>query len=238
MPGSLMTRMILSAAVAAIILLLGASALSKPRSKARIESPPVPPTLTELENTRLQRERLEFDKDKAKSDAERAEKTIKVEESKVFWSALATGVPLAVGVIAIAAGVWNQNRQARNQFELKAAEIIFSGTTPQAVLRRGKALKAIFGTNLSRDFLSDFKPENIGDPKEPSEQKLAFLDHVLKTPDKQADIVKLWFALFPGDFRWLARFAPEQFKDLEFPEIQRLFATITPEERSNEDPKV
>jgi len=243
------TRMMLMVLIPAIMLLLVGSGSAEPnsavrsqtsprsarlrrdtrakdKSKARSQPSPSPPTLAELESIRLQRERLEFDKVKSKSDAERADKTIKVEESKVFWSALATAVPLAVGVIAIVAGFWNQNRQAKHQFELKAAEIIFSGTTPQAVLSRGKALKTIFGTNLSRDFLSDFKPENIGAYKEPSEAKLAFLDHVLKDPNKKAEIVQLWFRLFPGDYKWLVRFDPESFKDSDLPEIKALFAPI------------
>jgi hypothetical protein len=176
---------------------------------------------------------LDFDKEKSKSDADRAERALSVEKLKAYLSALATAVPLLVGAAAIFFGFLRQNRQdrhqfemgaieAKTQFELKAAEIIFSGTTPQAILSRGKALKTIFGANFSKDFLSDFKPEDIGAYKEPSDEKRALLAHVLKDPNKKAEIVQLWFRLFPGDYKWLVRFDPESFKDNDLPEIKKL----------------
>src|SRR5258706_6868609 len=112
------------------------------------------PTTAEAENLKLQRERLEFDKEKANLDNNRAERAITLERNKAILSAFATAVPLAAAALAIVFGFLSQKKQAkhqsdlneaqaRHQFELKAAEIIFAGNTPQAMIRRGKALKKI-----------------------------------------------------------------------------------------------
>jgi hypothetical protein len=180
---------------------------------------PTPPTFLELENIGFQAMRLEFDEKRAQSDSERAERALLV-------STLATLIPLALGVIAIVVGVINQYRQAKHQFDLKAAEIIFSGTTPQTILSRGKALKKVFSKRLSKDFLADLKVEDIGGYTEPVDAKLAFLDKIVEKPEKKAEIIQTWFLVFPGDFRWLVRFAPEQFRDTDLPEIQDLLAKL------------
>ena len=219
-----MTRMAMGLVIVLTVLFLGTPVGSQSNSKTRIPPTPSPPSSFELESLRLQRERLEFDKEKSKADAQFEERKIEIEQSKAVWSAWGTAVPLIVGVVAIIFGVLNQHRQAKHQFELKAAEIIFSGTTPQAILSRGKALKTIFGNYLAKDFVSDFKPEDVGGYKEPSEEKRVFLEHIVKHPEKKAEIVKLWFELFPWDFKWLARIDPDQFKDSELPEIKEHLA--------------
>lgn len=203
-------------------------------AKAKEQATPGSPANVELENLRLQRERFEFEKKKAEADAEREEKKLKVEESKYWPSILATAGPLLAGVIAVIAGFYSQYRQSKHQFELKAAEIIFTGTTPQAVLNRGKALKALFSKNLSKDFLNDFKPDAYSGYKETSEDKRFFLEQVLKNPERRSELTRLWFTIFPGDYKWLVRAFPEEFKDSDLPEIIELLKG-TPFEKKNEE---
>jgi hypothetical protein len=149
---------------------------------------------------------------------------------------LSTAVPLIVGVIAVIAGFRSQYKQSKHQFELKAAEIIFTGTTPQAVLNRGKALKALFGESLSKDFLNDFKPEAYSGFKETSEDKRFFLEQLLENPEQKSEFTQLWFKVFPGDYKWLVRAFPEEFKDSDLPEIIELLKGTPFEKKNGEVP--
>jgi hypothetical protein len=235
-------RTVLMSLLAAILLFAIAtcgqalSRSSKSDSEVRGQPESAPPINIELENLHLQQARFEFDKKKAESDADREERKLGVEKSKVWWSAIATAVPLVVGVIVVIAGFRSQYKQSKHQFELKAAEIIFTGTTPQAVLNRGKVLKALFGDNLSKDFLKDFKPEDYSGYKETSEDKRFFLEQILKTPEKKSEITQLWFRTFPGDYKWLVRAFPEEFKDSDLPEIQKLLKGTPFEKKDQELP--
>jgi hypothetical protein len=226
------------------------SSRGKHKENPQSQPSPLPLTVAETETIRLQREKFEFDKEKSKSDADRAERSITVEKSKAIWSAIATAFPLLAAALAIFFGFLSQNRQAKlqsqlneaqakSQFELKAAEIMFSVTTPQAIIRRGRALKKIFGARLSNEFLGDLEPKDIGGDTEPVDGKVVFLDHLLKDPEKKAEIIRLWFHLFPGDFKWLMRIDPEQFRDIDLPEIQELLAKVEPpKETSLEGPRL
>jgi hypothetical protein len=181
------------------------------------------------------RERLEFDREKFASDAaiereklEIEREKVAVERSKVPWSAAATVVPLVAALLTLAYSIWSfrkqavqQSRQrsedARLQFELKAAEIAFSGATPLAVQNRARALKAIFGSRLPESFLSSYEPEEFGGKKEDPESKKFLLELLLKYPEKQLEIVLFWKELFPGDVDWLMRvhLSPHQVDEQE-----------------------
>jgi hypothetical protein len=205
-------------------------ALSCVLGEASARSTTKPPTASiaeakrpEAESLALQRERLELDKQKFASDrAAEKEKLelervkVEVEQSKVWWSALAAIVPLLAGLFTIGYGVWSFRRQTQLQvagqkdaaqlaFDIKAAEIAFEGKTPEAVRNRGKALKDIFGDRLSPTFMQGFDPRTVGGSKETPEVKQFFLELLLKYPDEKSDIVEYWDQLFPGDHTWLKR---------------------------------
>jgi hypothetical protein len=162
----------------------------------------------EIENKKLalEREKLEAQKSAAK------------------WSALTTVIPLAIGIFSLVLSIRHQTKMqqdaARLQFEIKAAEIAFSGKTPQAVANRTLALKQIFSERLPKNFATNFAPEEVGGDKEPSEDKKLFLEFLLKYPKDRSVIFDFWTTLFPGDEKWLGRmksllnspidFAPEE----------------------------
>jgi hypothetical protein len=97
--------------------------------------------------------------------------------------------------------VWSLRQQTRQQFELKAAEIMFAAATPKAMKKRGEYLMAIVGKRLPDDFLSRFQPE----VKEPSTEKLQLLELLLKYRANSREVLQLWDQLFPGDYEWLER---------------------------------
>jgi hypothetical protein len=158
----------------------------------------------------LQRERLEFDKQKLASDTDIENKKLKIEREKLEAenSTLSHLVPWITALAALGAfvfSVWSFGKQAELQFEIKAAEIAFSRETANAVKSRAKALKLIFPKRLPKDFTNDFDPKDFGSDKEPSDEKKFFLELLLKYPGKEAQAFELWAKLFPGDKEWLGR---------------------------------
>jgi hypothetical protein len=99
-----------------------------------------------------------------------------------------------------------QNESAKLQFEIKAAEIAFSGKTPEAVRNRASVLKTIFGDRLPENFPPTFDPKTYGGGKESPEEKMFFLELLLKYAGKETEIIKGWEMLF-GD-TWLDRVKP------------------------------
>lgn len=153
---------------------------------------------------------------------------LEVERSKAIWSAMATIVPLLAALGTLIYSVWSfskqttqtatlqkdaatetarlQNESAKLQFEIKAAEIAFAGKTPEAVTNRANVLKTIFGARLPENFPPPLDPKQHGGGKESPEEKLFFLELLLKYPDKETEIIKGWEVLF-GD-TWLDRVKP------------------------------
>ncbi|BCG03911.1 hypothetical protein PPGU19_084790 (plasmid) [Paraburkholderia sp. PGU19] len=178
----------------------------------------------------LARERLDFDKAKTafdqsienqKMELERKKLAndnarIDLDESKNWWAAASTIVPL-LGVLATLAfsiysfrkqqamQIESQNETARLNFEIKAAEIAFEGKSAYAVENRGRALRQIFSDRLRTDFLTNFNPDEFGGDAEPATQKMTLLDLLAKYPNQRTEILTNWSNLFPGDRSWLAR---------------------------------
>jgi hypothetical protein len=170
----------------------------------------------------LQQERLELEKQKYLLDVEMGNKKLEIERDKLRieeasskWLALSAAGPLTIALGTLAFSIWSFRKQGRQQadmqleaaklqFEIKAAEIAFSGRTPKAVANRAKVLKAFFPDRLPDDFTQRFSPDDFGS-KEPPEEKKFFLELLLKHPGKEAEVFDLWTKLFPGDEEWLLR---------------------------------
>jgi hypothetical protein len=74
------------------------------------------------------------------------------------------------------------------------------------VKNRASVLKTIFGNRLPENFPPTFEPETYGGGKESPEEKMFFLELLLKYPTKEKEIIKGWEMLF-GD-TWLDRVKP------------------------------
>jgi hypothetical protein len=204
----------------AMALLHGAMAHAEQTSQAHKGTSTGTPNAREL---LIQRERLELDKQKFASDANIENRKLDIEREKLHieestsrWSALSAVGPVTIALAALVFSVWSFLRQgkqqsamqleaAKLQFEIKAAELAFSGKTARAVANRAKALKTIFPVRLPGDFAEGFSPTDLVGNKEPSEEKKFFLELLLKYPEKKGEVFGLWEKLFPGDQDWLDR---------------------------------
>jgi hypothetical protein len=96
--------------------------------------------------TALEHEKLQLERDK-----------LKLERFKVWFS----WIPVLAIVAPIAYGIWEHGQNARAEFELKAAEIVLTASSPHAAANKAFALKRIFPNRLSEDFAESFDPNAL-----------------------------------------------------------------------------
>jgi len=235
------TTIVKLAAIISIALMASASSgigraqsnSSPPASNSKLAQTPTPASpedrKVDLESARLKLERDKFDEEKIREN-----KKLELENKKAWLTTGSIVVPLLAALITL----WSFRRQltentnaqqqtAKLQFEIKAAEIAFSGKTPEAVGNRAAVLKKMFGDRLPKDFPPSFDPTEHGGGIETSEEKLVFLRLILEHPDKKKEIVELWNTLF-GD-RWLERVEPLIVK-------QESAATLKDQDIATQDP--
>jgi len=81
----------------------------------------------------LDRDRLEFEKQKLVVESKKGEDQFKDEKAKIYWSAVSAIVPVIAALVTLGYGIWSfrrqvveaarlQNEGARLQFEIKAAD--------------------------------------------------------------------------------------------------------------------
>ena len=189
------------------------------QSTAHKSASPVPGGGASVDERRLEldRDRLEFEKQKFVVETKRENDELENEKTKQIWSAASAIAPIIAALFTLGYSVWSfrkqsvaaatlQNDTAKLQFDMKAAEIAFAGKTPEAVENRAKLLKKIFGKRLPDNFPPHFEPEEHGGGKEAPEGKLAFVEMLLKYPGQDQKIFRLWSELF-GD-AWLKKVEP------------------------------
>lgn len=122
----------------------------------------------EIDEKRLQ---VEFDK-------------IKIEKLRAWTGSISTFASLLVVAGTIALGIWSQyqqaklqhdiqERQAKAQFELKAAEIVMSTDNPEVTLNKARAIQSLFPHYLSTNFAESFVPKSFARPEEADKIELA-----------------------------------------------------------------
>lgn len=131
------------------------------------------PTTTPAAATDLERRKIEIEEKKIEIEFDR----IRIEKIKAWTGSLSTFASLLVVAGTIAIGIWSQyeqaklqhdiqDRQAKAQFELKAAEIVMSTDNPDVTLNKAKAIQALFPQYLSTNFAESFVPQSFARPDE------------------------------------------------------------------------
>jgi len=138
----------------------------------------------ERERIELERQRLELEKEKLKLERERAR-----------WAFLSVFVPLLVLAMTFLANVWIQAKQAQNDFELRAAEIVMDTESPSATRNRAEALAALFPGRLPSGFAGSFDPGlYAGNP--PLEPTVELFRQLVAQMDQKQEILALWNEVF------------------------------------------
>ncbi|HEX6699533.1 MAG TPA: hypothetical protein VF101_02275 [Gaiellaceae bacterium] len=135
------------------------------------------------------------------------ERRVRVEERKArqsFLTRLSIFIPAIAAVAAVAGSVYLQHVKAKDDFELKAAEIVMDATGPYEARARAVALREIFPDRLGDHFGGAFDPEHATnratfnrDQNVASKKEL--LNLIAAHPDERSQLIATWKRLFPDD---------------------------------------
>ena len=120
-----------------------------------------------------------------------------IEKSKMKWYISATIIPLLAIIFTIFFGIYTQQQNEKNMFQIKAAEIIFNSKDDYEAKDKITILKQIFPDKLPKDFSKSFKPYPFDSYEVNSKKdllKLLTADH-----NKNKEIILNWKKAFPGD---------------------------------------
>jgi hypothetical protein len=169
---------------------------------AQISSPPpatAPTPLVTAEPLALTLEREKFEYQKQLETEKLA-----VERLKAWATGGSILLPLALGILTLAWQTRTANklkdREAKDMFELKAAEILFEGDNTRATKNRAKALTVLFPERFPKDFGDAFEPSQFGGPR--FEAKLEVFKAACTKVSTPEEVYRVWHALFPGD-NWI-----------------------------------
>lgn len=140
-----------------------------------------------------------LESDKTKSDIEREKNDIERRKLKLEWFKAWTGVPLLTLAATVFLTVWGQVQKARDDFALKAAEIVMNATGPRAAANKADALKQIFHDRLPPQFAESFDPEKLRWKGTDAMNKAELLRLLAEKSENSGEIISFWKALFPSD---------------------------------------
>ncbi len=151
------------------------------------------------ESGALKLEREKFEYQKILED-----KKLEVEQLKAWLNGGSIVIPLLLGAITLA---WQsrtaaklKEREARDAFELKAAEIVFTGDSARATKNKARALTVLFPKRLPSNFGDAFEPEKFSGPR--WEAQLEVFKAACSKVQSSEEVYKIWYQLFPGDI-WI-----------------------------------
>jgi hypothetical protein len=99
-----------------------------------------------------------FEKIKLKMDCER----IRISERRMQLTLATIFIPLILAAITLGFSVYLENEKAKNNFEIKAVEIVMNASSPKAAQHKAMVLFALFPDRLPENFkdkMLDLYPE-------------------------------------------------------------------------------
>jgi hypothetical protein len=86
---------------------------------------------------------------------------LKLERSKMKWTAASIFVPLLAALATVAYGFWSTAKQAELAFQLEAAKSVMQVQSPSDAKARAKMLNAMFPQLLPETFSSSFNAASL-----------------------------------------------------------------------------
>lgn len=122
--------------------------------------------LAPSENTSLEERKLEIEEKKLELEKEK----ISLERLNAWTTRSSVVISILIAALTVSFGVWSQHKQvmtqlaiqdkqAKSQFEIKAAEIVMNTDIPGVTYNKAKALLALFPEMLPPNFAESFNPD-------------------------------------------------------------------------------
>jgi hypothetical protein len=160
-------RLAIFVAVALLLLLGGTtSAEQGPQPRNAATRKDASASTPEQGDTSLQRQRLEFDKQKLASDTDIENRKLKIEREKLeaeesILSHASAMAPWIVAFGTLISSILSFRKQAELQFEIKAAEIAFSARAAECRKSQGQGPKVDFPQTSSQGLHKRFRPKGL-----------------------------------------------------------------------------
>jgi hypothetical protein len=151
---------------------------------------------------------IQLERDKFIFEKDNEERKNQTELLKAVISGFSLAVPILIGIYTLRV-------QNKNNFDLKAAEIVMDANNPIGVKRKAAVLQALFPARLSSDFSASFDPKNYISIGPSTDSKLKLLQIIVDNPGKEEEIVTLWRRMFPDDS--LEQIFPGDFRSTSLP---------------------
>ena len=159
-------------------------------------------SLAGTDQSRLERERFDYLK-------HLEDQKLEVERLKAWLTGGSILLPLGLGVLTLYWQSRNANklkdRETKDAFDIKAAEILFMTDSTTGTKNRAKALSVLFPGRFPEQFGEAFQPTQFGGPK--FEAKLEVFKAACTKITTPAEVYEIWHAIFPGD-KWIEPLLP------------------------------
>ena len=140
---------------------------------------------------------------------------LEIERMKAWLTVGSILVPLLTGIGAIYWQVRSsaqlKETEAKNAFELKAAEIVLSSSSPAAAVGRAKALASLFPHRLPPQFATSFNSTEFPGTIR-HEIKIELFRAIAQNPEHKDDIVAAARQIFPKEESWINERFPQSTK--------------------------
>jgi hypothetical protein len=120
---------------------------------------------------------------------------LKLERSKMKWTAASIFVPLLAALATVAYGFWSTAKQAELAFQLEAAKSVMQVQSPSDAKARAKMLNAMFPQLLPETFSSSFNAASLPEDY----YKFEFAKLVAGRGLTAPQTAELWRTLFAND---------------------------------------
>lgn len=147
----------------------------------------------------LERSKFEFQKELELKKLELEGRKLEADDKKAWLTGAWILIPILLGWITLAFQLRSthrlRERQAKEDFELKAAEIVMAAETPSAARNKALALAALFPGRLPPNFADEFRPEKFsGQTYVPKVEMFRAASAKAQTPQ---EAIAMWRLLFP-----------------------------------------
>ncbi|RPJ73613.1 MAG: hypothetical protein EHM20_11955 [Alphaproteobacteria bacterium] len=153
------------------------------------------------EDSEIEKEKLKLDREKFVFEQEKFRETQETEKFKA-WLLF---IPLFVAILTIAYSSYSYNQEAKDNFKLKAADIVMDSEGPTSTYHKSLAMKELFKDSLPDDFATSFDPTDrkFGGPSSSVDSKKELLKLIVENPNfDKNETIQMWGDLFPGD-KWI-----------------------------------
>jgi hypothetical protein len=148
---------------------------------------------------------IELERQKFAFQKSLEERKLELERKNGLVSGAAVFVPLALGLLTLIWQSWSsvniKKREARDTFEIKAADIIFKDNSTRGAKNRARALGVLFPGRIPQNIADQFDPSQFGGRIRYNE-KLEIFKAACSKVQRPEDVYRIWFELFPED-KWI-----------------------------------